>query len=103
MKRKKKYCMQKEISLFLYNKKTFCYIILLYYIFQVKLESIGAEDIVDGNQELILGLLWTIILRFAINDVQDEVLLNPNKYILSSLALRFYILSHYYTYQILLK
>lgn len=34
--------------------------------FQVKLESIGAEDIVDGNERLILGLIWTIILRFQV-------------------------------------
>ena len=30
---------------------------------QVNLENIGAEDIVDGNPRLILGLIWTIILR----------------------------------------
>jgi spectrin beta len=38
----------------------------------IKLESIGAEDIVDGKEDLILGLLWTIILRFAISDAQSE-------------------------------
>lgn len=38
----------------------------------IKLESIGAEDVVDGKEELILGLLWTIILRFSISDVKDE-------------------------------
>jgi spectrin beta len=45
---------------------------------KVKLESIGAEDIVDGNQTLILGLMWTIILRFQIQvieiDLEDESL-----------------------------
>lgn len=29
----------------------------------MNLENIGAEDIVDGNSRLILGLIWTIILR----------------------------------------
>ena len=32
---------------------------------QVNLENIGAEDIVDGNPRLTLGLIWTIILRLA--------------------------------------
>ena len=36
-------------------------------LFQVRLESIGAEDIVDGNPRLILGLIWTIILRFQVH------------------------------------
>jgi len=39
---------------------------------QVNLENIGAEDIVDGNPRLILGLIWTIILRFQIEDIQLE-------------------------------
>ena len=42
-------------------------------IFQIRLESIGAEDIVDGNQRLILGLIWTIILRFQIQEIEIEV------------------------------
>ena len=37
---------------------------------QVYLENIGAEDITDGNQTLTLGLIWTIILRFQIQDIQ---------------------------------
>jgi hypothetical protein len=41
--------------------------------FQVHIESIGAEDIVDGNPRLILGLVWTIILRFQIQDIQIEI------------------------------
>ncbi|XP_065831864.1 alpha-actinin-1-like [Oscarella lobularis] len=39
---------------------------------KVKLESIRAHNIVDGNQRLILGLLWTIILRFQIQDISIE-------------------------------
>jgi len=42
-------------------------------IFQVTFENIGAEDIVDGNSRLILGLIWTIILRFQIQDIIIEV------------------------------
>ena len=38
------------------------------------MESIGAEDIVDGIPRLIMGLMWTIILRFEIEDIQEEVL-----------------------------
>ncbi|XP_076313686.1 LOW QUALITY PROTEIN: spectrin beta chain, non-erythrocytic 5-like [Tachypleus tridentatus] len=40
---------------------------------KVRLESIGAEDIVDGNPRLILGLIWTIILRFQIQEIQIDV------------------------------
>jgi len=32
----------------------------------IKLVAIGPEDIVDGNLKLILGLIWTLILRFQI-------------------------------------
>nr|XP_002732400.1 PREDICTED: spectrin beta chain, non-erythrocytic 5-like [Saccoglossus kowalevskii] len=39
---------------------------------KVRLESIGAEDICDGNPILILGLIWTIILRFQIQEVELE-------------------------------
>uniref|UniRef100_A0A0N4ZQ51 Spectrin beta chain n=1 Tax=Parastrongyloides trichosuri TaxID=131310 RepID=A0A0N4ZQ51_PARTI len=40
----------------------------------IHLENIGAEDILDGNERLILGLIWTIILRFSIdNIVIDDV------------------------------
>ncbi|PAA48124.1 hypothetical protein BOX15_Mlig013263g7 [Macrostomum lignano] len=35
----------------------------------VHLENLGAHDIVDGNGRLTLGLLWTVILRFQIQDV----------------------------------
>jgi hypothetical protein len=47
----------------------------------VALTNIGAEgthsgdveviiDIVDGNLKLILGLIWTLILRFTIQDIR---------------------------------
>jgi len=39
---------------------------------KVKLVSISAEDIVDGNLKLILGMIWTIILRFQIEDISVE-------------------------------
>lgn len=45
---------------------------------QVRLESIGAEDIVDGNPRLILGLIWTIILRFQIQEIEIDVVSNMN-------------------------
>ncbi|KAG0129068.1 calponin homology domain-containing protein [Tuber indicum] len=38
----------------------------------IQLFNIGAEDIVDGNLKLILGLLWTLILRFTIADINAE-------------------------------
>ncbi|XP_063469510.1 alpha-actinin-2 isoform X8 [Symphalangus syndactylus] len=38
----------------------------------VKLVSIGAEEIVDGNVKMTLGMIWTIILRFAIQDISVE-------------------------------
>lgn len=40
----------------------------------VKLVSIGAEEIVDGNCKMTLGMIWTIILRFAIQDITVEEL-----------------------------
>ena len=38
------------------------------------MENIGAEDIVDGNPRLILGLVWTTILRFQIQDISVDAL-----------------------------
>lgn len=32
----------------------------------IKLVSIGADNICDGNRTLIMGLIWTIILRYQI-------------------------------------
>ncbi|XP_032239849.2 spectrin beta chain isoform X2 [Nematostella vectensis] len=39
---------------------------------RVHLENVGAHDIVDGNQKITLGLIWTIILRFQIQDITIE-------------------------------
>ncbi|KAI9677410.1 MAG: hypothetical protein M1817_006364 [Caeruleum heppii] len=38
----------------------------------IQMTNIGAEDIVDGNRKLILGLIWTLILRFTISDINEE-------------------------------
>jgi len=38
----------------------------------VKLASIGSEEICDKNVKLTLGLIWTIILRFAIAGLSEE-------------------------------
>jgi hypothetical protein len=40
----------------------------------VKLAGIGSEEIVDGNLKMTLGMIWTIILRFAIQDISVEEL-----------------------------
>uniref|UniRef100_A0A8C5MZ37 Spectrin beta chain n=1 Tax=Leptobrachium leishanense TaxID=445787 RepID=A0A8C5MZ37_9ANUR len=39
---------------------------------RVHLENIGPHDIVNGNHRLTLGLIWTIILRFQIQDIVIE-------------------------------
>lgn len=38
----------------------------------VQMTNIGAEDIVDGNRKIVLGLIWTLILRFTISDINQE-------------------------------
>ncbi|KAG5941535.1 hypothetical protein E4U60_007870 [Claviceps pazoutovae] len=38
----------------------------------IQLTNIGAEDIVDGNRKIVLGLIWTLILRFTISDINQE-------------------------------
>ena len=38
----------------------------------IKLVAIGSEDIERGNQKLILGLIWTIILRYHIQKGKKE-------------------------------
>ena len=45
---------------------------------KVRLENIGAEDIVDGNPRMILGLIWTIILRFQIQVCRTNPTINLN-------------------------
>ena len=44
----------------------------------MNLENIGAEDIVDGNPRLILGLIWTIILRSAVSAIYTFPLQIPS-------------------------
>ncbi|XP_067992812.1 LOW QUALITY PROTEIN: spectrin beta chain, non-erythrocytic 2-like, partial [Melanerpes formicivorus] len=46
---------------------------------KVHLENVGSHDIVDGNHRLTLGLLWTIILRFQIQDISVETEDNKEK------------------------
>ncbi|KAJ1156330.1 hypothetical protein NDU88_009054 [Pleurodeles waltl] len=46
---------------------------------RVHLENMGSHDIVDGNHRLILGLIWTIILRFQIQDISVETEDNKEK------------------------
>ena len=36
---------------------------------RVHLENMGSYDIVDGNPRLTLGLIWTIILRFQVDNI----------------------------------
>jgi Ca2+-binding EF-hand superfamily protein len=37
----------------------------------IPMTNIGAEDVVDGNHKIILGLIWTLILRFTISDINE--------------------------------
>lgn len=39
---------------------------------RVHLENMGSHDIVDGNHRLVLGLIWTIILRFQVGSKGAE-------------------------------
>ena len=39
---------------------------------EIQLVNIGSQDIYKGNEKLILGLLWTIILRFEVGDQEGK-------------------------------
>jgi len=41
---------------------------------KIQLVNISAEDITDENLKLILGLVWTIIQKFQIEDISEEAL-----------------------------
>lgn len=44
---------------------------------KIKLVNIRAEDIVDGNPKLTLGLIWTIILHFQVSEharIDDRII-----------------------------
>ena len=43
---------------------------------RVHLENMGSHDIVDGNHRLVLGLIWTIILRFQVGPAGWKALLS---------------------------
>lgn len=45
---------------------------------KITLVNIGAEDLVSGNTKLVLGLTWTLILRYEIHQTggNEQVLLN---------------------------
>ena len=42
-------------------------------VIQIKLVNIRADEIVDGNPKLTLGLLWTIILHFQVRHFDISV------------------------------
>jgi len=41
---------------------------------KVSLVGIAPEEIVDGNLKMILGMIWTLILRFEIQDISVEAM-----------------------------
>lgn len=41
---------------------------------EVKMTNIGAEDIVDGNFKIILGLIWLCILKWDVDDISEDEL-----------------------------
>lgn len=45
-----------------------------YTFLQVKLVSIDAADVADGNASIILGLIWNIILFFQVTFLQFFIL-----------------------------
>ncbi|KAG7737154.1 hypothetical protein KL932_004114 [Ogataea haglerorum] len=38
----------------------------------LQIHNIGAEDIVDGNSKLTLGLIWLLLLNYTVFDSSDE-------------------------------
>ena len=38
----------------------------------IQMTNIGAEDVVNKNPKIVLGLIWTLILRFTISDINEE-------------------------------
>jgi len=38
----------------------------------IQMTNIGAEDVVDGNRKIILGLIWILISKFTISDINEE-------------------------------
>ena len=42
---------------------------VLFFPAQIKLVNINSSDIVDGNETVILGLIWTIILNFQVRRI----------------------------------
>jgi len=38
----------------------------------LQFENFSFSEIVDGNLKMTLGMIWTIILRFAIQDISVE-------------------------------
>ena len=48
----------------------------------IRTVNIGAENIVDGEPDLTLGLIWSIILRFHITQIEIQlvrILANQNR------------------------
>ena len=43
----------------------------------VRLEGITSDHIADGNQKLILGLVWTVIFHFQLSNGIDDWVYQP--------------------------
>lgn len=55
---------------------------------KIKLVNIRAEDIVDGNPKLTLGLIWTIILHFQVSSSRVDLFSKSEQKHLQMLSLR---------------
>ena len=60
---------------------------------RVHLENMGAHDIVDGSPRLTLGLIWTIILRFQIQEIE---VVEPGPGAVSKLLMTIFIPSNFW-------